>query len=266
MDERFSLAGRVAVVTGGAGLLGARFAAALAAQGASVAIADCDEVGARRAAQGIKARGKAAVQGYKVVLPQPDSVKRLKARVEKELGPVDILINNAATKTPGFFQRFEDYSLKDWNAVMDVNLTGAMVCAQVVGGAMALRGEGSIINIASIYGVVGSDQRIYEKSKYLGRPINNPAVYSASKAGLLGLTRYLAAYWGHRGVRVNALTPGGVFSGQNDEFTRRYSARVPMGRMARADELMGAILFLSSRASSYVTGQNLIVDGGWTAW
>lgn len=266
MTKKNTLAGRVAVITGGAGLLGTRFATALADRGASVAIADRDEAGAVRTARGIRARGEATVRGYKVILPKPDSIKRLKIRVEKDMGPVDILINNAAVQPPGFLRRFEDYSLKDWNAVMDVNLTGAMVCSQVFGGAMAQRGDGSIINIASIYGVVGADQRIYENSQYRGRTINNPAVYSASKAGLLGLTRHLATYWGHRGVRVNAVTPGGIFSGQNEEFARRYSYRVPLGRMARADEMTGAVLFLAGRDSSYVTGQNLIVDGGLTAW
>ncbi|MBI4423590.1 MAG: SDR family oxidoreductase, partial [Elusimicrobia bacterium] len=248
MRERLSLAGRVAVITGGAGLLGARFAAALADAGAAVAVADLDEAAARRVAGGLPSRRKPLARGYKLSLPKPASVRRLERRVARELGPVDILINNAATKTPGFFRPFESYALEDWNAVMDVNLTGAMVCCQVFGGAMAQRGRGSILNIASIYGVVGADQRIYEKSEHLGRPINTPAVYAASKAGLLGLTRHLAAYWGHRGVRVNAVTPGGVFSGQNEEFTRRYCQRVPLGRMARADELTGAILFLAGDA------------------
>ena len=131
---------------------------------------------------------------------------------------------------------------------------------------MAERRQGSIINTLSIYGIVAPDQRIYEGSSYEGRAINTPAVYSASKAALLGLTRYLATYWAERGVRVNALTPGGVFSGQNETFVRRYSARVPMGRMAEREEMCGALVFLASRASSYVTGQNIVVDGGLSAW
>jgi len=131
---------------------------------------------------------------------------------------------------------------------------------------MARRGRGSIVNTLSIYGIVGPDQRIYEGSSYEGRAINTPAIYSASKAGLWGLTKYLATYWGGNGVRVNAITPGGVFSGQNDVFVDRYSARVPLGRMAHKNELCGALVFLASDASSYVTGQNLVVDGGLTAW
>jgi NAD(P)-dependent dehydrogenase (short-subunit alcohol dehydrogenase family) len=149
---------------------------------------------------------------------------------------------------------------------MAVNLTGAVICAQVFGGRMAERKAGSIVNTLSIYGIVAPDQRIYEGSIYEGRAINTPAVYSASKAGLWGLTKYLATYWGSRNVRVNAVTPGGVFSGQNDVFVERYSARVPMGRMAEQDDLSGAMVFLISDASSYVTGQNIIVDGGLSTW
>ena len=131
---------------------------------------------------------------------------------------------------------------------------------------MASRGHGAIVNTLSIYGIVAPDQRIYEGSEYLGRPINTPAVYSASKAGLWGLTRYLAAYWGPKGVRVNAVTPGGVFSGQNEMFVERYSQRVPLGRMARPDDIVQAMAYLASDAATYINGHNLVVDGGWTVW
>jgi NAD(P)-dependent dehydrogenase (short-subunit alcohol dehydrogenase family) len=150
---------------------------------------------------------------------------------------------------------------------MGVNIDGMFLMAQAVGKQMIAQGHGgSIIQTASIYGVAAPDQRIYEGSQYLGRPINTPAVYSASKAAVIGLTRYLASYWGSQGIRVNTLTPGGVESGQNDVFSRKYSARVPLGRMARTDEMQSALLFLASDASSYVTGQNLIIDGGLTCW
>jgi NAD(P)-dependent dehydrogenase (short-subunit alcohol dehydrogenase family) len=149
---------------------------------------------------------------------------------------------------------------------MKVNATGAMLTCQVFGAAMAKRGRGSIVNILSIYGIVAPDQRIYEGSLYEGRAINTPAVYSTSKAALWGLTRYLATYWAARGVRVNAITPGGVFSGQNDTFISRYSARVPLGRMAQDDEMSGALVYLLSAASSYLTGQNIVVDGGLSTW
>ena len=149
---------------------------------------------------------------------------------------------------------------------MSVNLTGAMVCAQVFGGEMARRGRGSVVNVLSIYGIAAPDQRIYEGSEYLGRAINTPAIYSASKAGLWGLTAYLSAYWGKQGVRVNALTPGGIYSGQNQTFVDRYSQRVPMERMGSPLDLCGALTYLMSDAAGYVTGQNIVVDGGLTVW
>jgi NAD(P)-dependent dehydrogenase (short-subunit alcohol dehydrogenase family) len=149
---------------------------------------------------------------------------------------------------------------------MSVNLDGMFFVARSVGAKMIERNHGSIVQTASIYGVVGPDHRIYEGSKYLDRQISSPAVYSASKAGVVGLTRYLATLWGPTKVRVNTLTPGGVSSGQNRVFDEKYSVRVPMGRMAEAREMTGALVYLSSDAASYVTGQNLIVDGGLTAW
>lgn len=198
------------------------------------------------------------------------SVKDAVARVAAAFGGVDILHNNAATKTADlarFFDPFEDYTLSTWREIMGVNIDGMFLMAQAVGRQLLQQGRGgSIVQTASIYGVVAPDQRIYEGSQYLGRPINTPAVYSASKAAVVGLTRYLAAYWGDKGIRVNALTPGGVESGQNDVFSRRYAERVPLGRMARADEMESALLFLASDASSYVTGQNIVVDGGLTCW
>jgi NAD(P)-dependent dehydrogenase (short-subunit alcohol dehydrogenase family) len=165
-----------------------------------------------------------------------------------------------------FFEPFETYALEDWHEVMRTNVTGVMLCCQAFGAAMAAAGRGSIVNILSIYGIVAPDPRIYEGSLYEGREINTPAVYSTSKAAVWGLTRYLATYWARTGVRVNAVTPGGAYSGQNRTFVDRYSARVPMQRMAEPDEIAGAVVFLASRASSYVTGQNIIVDGGLSAW
>ena len=178
----------------------------------------------------------------------------------------DVLINNACCKTPNFFERFENFPLEDWNKVFDVNLTGCMLGCQTFGAKFAAQKHGSIINIASIYGVVAPDQRIYEGSEYLGKTINTPAVYSASKAGVIGFTKYLATYWGKDNVRANCVTPGGVFSGQNELFVEKYSSRVPLRRMAVPQDIFGAVAFLASDLSSYITGQNLIVDGGWTAW
>ena len=186
------------------------------------------------------------------------------------LGGVHVLHNNAASKSSdleAFFAPFEEYSPEEWRSIMAVNIDGMFHVAQAAGRQMIEQGTGgSIIQTSSIYGIRGSDKRIYEGSFYLDRQISNPAAYSTSKAAVVGLTTYLAAYWADQGIRVNTLTPAGVESGQNDAFKARYAARVPMGRMARADEMVGALVYLASDASSYVTGQNIVVDGGLSAW
>lgn len=267
MKTAFELEGRPVLVMGGAGILGKQICAALANSGAKVLIVDRDGDRAHAVAEGISsAAGEAVALGFACDITDRPSLIDLKMRIEAEVGPVQVLVNNAAAKSPNFFEPFESFPVGDWDLVMDVNLKGVMLGCQVFGGSMAERGQGSIINTLSVYGIVAPDQRIYEGSEYEGRAINTPAVYSASKAAVWGLTKYLAAYWGSRNVRVNAITPGGVFSGQNDEFVRRYSARVPLGRMASQDEMSGAIVYLSSDASSYVTGQNIVIDGGLTVW
>lgn len=259
----FSLSGRNVVVAGGAGILGSRISLALAGAGARVTVVD-RVVERVQAIAGSAPAG--AIRAIVADVSQPKGVGDAKRQIESETGPVDVLVNALATKSDRFFEPFEDYPLEDWNEVMRVNLTGPMLCCQAFGAEMVRRGRGSIVNILSIYGVVAPDQRIYEGSEYEGRAINSPAVYAASKSGLWGLTKFLAAYWGDKGVRVNAVTPGGVFSGQNDVFVGRYSARVPLGRMADHDEMSGAVVYLASDASSYVTGHNLVVDGGLTVW
>jgi NAD(P)-dependent dehydrogenase (short-subunit alcohol dehydrogenase family) len=265
----FDLTGRVALVTGGTGILGSRYIAALAEYGARVVIADLDAAKCEAAAARLAASYGAGALGVGVDVSDARSVAAMTDRVETTLGPIEVLVNNAASKSAdlgAFFAATESYSLDTWRQIMSVNLDGLFLVAQAVGARMCERRRGSIINVSSIYGSVGADQRIYEGSEYLGRPINTPAVYSASKAGVVGLTRHLAAQWGAHNVRVNTLTPGGVESGQNDTFKSRYGARSPLGRMARADEMVGAVIFLASDASSYVTGHNLHVDGGWSAW
>ena len=265
----FDLTGRVAVVTGAVGILGQRFSAGLADHGASVAVVDLDGAATSALAHDLQNKFGTKCMGVSADIADPQAVKVMADTIEKQLGPIDVLHNNAQAvrRDPArYFASVEDFDLDTWREIMSVNLDGTFLVAQEIGARMARRGRGSIIQTASIYGVVGPDQRIYEGSEYLGRPINTPPVYSASKAGIIGLTKYLATYWGARGVRVNTLTPGGVSSGQNEEFDRRYSARVPMGRMAEADDLVGALIFLASDASRYVNGQNLIVDGGLTAW
>ena len=265
----FDLAGKTAVITGACGILGRRFAAGLAEFGAGLALVDLDEAAAATLAAELGERHKVKAIGIGCDIAEPDAVRRMAERVEEKLGSAQILLNNAATKggdMDAFFAPVESFDLKTWREVMAVNLDGMFLVAQAIGGRMAEHGRGSIIQTASIYGLLAPDQRIYEGSEYNGRAINTPAVYSASKAGVIGLTRHLATYWAGRGVRVNTLTPGGVSSGQNSEFGRRYSARIPLGRMADAGDMVGAAVFLASDASCYVTGQNIVVDGGLSAW
>jgi len=258
--------GSVALVTGGGGILGQRFCAGLASAGARVAVVDLSDTAAAAVAATIGESAKA----FACDVSDPASVSACIDAVMARFGRIDILANNAATKTadPGaFFAPFEDYKLETWREVMSVNIDGMFLMAQAVGRQMLAAGRGgTIVQTASIYGLVGPDERIYEGSDYLGGPINTPAVYSASKAAVIGLTRWLATHWAKLGIRVNCLVPGGVSSGQNSAFSELYSRRVPLGRMAEAEEMVPAMLYLASGASSYVTGQVLAVDGGWTAW
>ena len=268
--NQFDLHGRVAIVTGGAGILGRHFCAGLAESGAAIAVVDLQEDKALELAQVLAERYKGKTIGIGCDVSSPESVQTMVAQVVAEFGEINILHNNAAGKSDdleAFFAPFEEYSLDQWRKIMAVNLDGMFLVAQAIGKQMVAQGKGgSIIQTASIYGVMAPDHRIYEGSFYLVRQINTPAVYTASKAAVIGLTKHLATYWADKGIRVNTLTPGGTKSGQNDEFNRRYSARIPMNRMANAHEIVGALLYLASDASSYVTGQNIIVDGGLNAW
>lgn len=269
-NKLFDLTSRTAVVTGGVGILGQHFCRGLAEFNANVVVVDLDENAATDFAKQLIEDYGIKASGIGCDVSEPESVKDMVDSIVGIFGKIEILLNNAASKSTdldAFFAPFEDYSLKEWRKVMAVNIDGMFLVAQAIGNRMIKQGNGgSIIQTASIYGMLASDKRIYEGSFYLDRQISNPAVYSASKAAVIGLTRHLAAYWADKGIRVNSLTPGGVESGQNDIFRERYSARVPMGRMARADELVGALIFLASDASSYVTGQNIVVDGGLSVW
>jgi NAD(P)-dependent dehydrogenase (short-subunit alcohol dehydrogenase family) len=271
--DRFSLVGRTVAVTGAAGALGGSFATALIDAGASVALLDVTPVdgatlGALRARTADGARVMTAVCDVRI----DDAVIAAHATVEAELGPVDGLVNAAAIHAPpggdaaALTGRFEESSSAASLAVLDVNLEGVVRCCRVFGGAMAARGHGSIVNIASHYGIVAPDQRMYASLRAKGDDFFKPAVYTTSKAGVIGLTRYLAAYWGEQGVRVNTLSPGGVLAGQDADFVAEYTSRTPLGRMASVDEYDGAVVFLISDASSYMTGANLVMDGGFTAW
>ena len=189
--------------------------------------------------------------------------------VVEHFSKIDILLNNAATKTSNinhFFESFVNFSLDTWRTVMSVNLDGMFLMAKAIGKQMITQQTGVILQTASIYSLMGPDHRIYEGSHYFGREINTPAVYTASKAGVIGLTKHLSTLWAEHGIRVNALCPGGVSNGQNSEFSKKYSARIPMKRMASTLDIVGPMLFLVSDASQYMTGQVVYVDGGLSAW
>ncbi|OGO72282.1 MAG: hypothetical protein A2Z37_17850 [Chloroflexi bacterium RBG_19FT_COMBO_62_14] len=268
--DAFDLSGEVVLVTGGAGLLGAEFCRTLGQAGASVVIADLAESSAGDIARKLTADGLTCM-AVGVDVTQAESTRDMVRVALDRFGRLDILVNSAALD-PKFDRdhagehsnAFEDYPLELWNQAVAVNLTGIFLCSQACVRPMLDQGKGVIINICSTYGLVGPDQRIYQRRGQ--SPRFKPVYYPTTKAGVLGLTRYLATYYAGKGIRVNALTPGGVYNDHDDEFERAYSARTILGRMARKDEMNGAVLFLASEASSYMTGANLVVDGGWTAW
>lgn len=267
VDRLFNLSGKVAIVTGGAGQLGGEYVRTLLDAGASVAAWDMRLDNPKGGLDDLNSDRLLKVQ---VDITDRKSIEAATEQVAKTLGVPGILINNAALDAPpnateqetGPFETYPEASL---DAMMDVNLKGMILCCQAVGGIMANNSGGSIVNISSIYGMLSPDQRIYEY-KAKERPFFKPIGYSVTKAGVLNLTRYLATYWAKKGIRVNTLTLAGVFNNQDDSFLANYINKVPLGRMARQDEYNGAVLFLSSEASSYMTGSNLIVDGGYSCW
>ena len=273
IQEMFSLKGRVAIVTGGPGLLGMEFCKTLAEAGASVLVADLNEPAARAVADELSQKGYSAA-AVRTDVTDPISVQNMVATAESQFGSVDILVNSAALD-PKFDPQaaakgipagsFEDFPLESWKQALDVNLTGMFLCCQaVVKPMLEHEKKGSIINICSTYGLVAPDQRLYQKNGE--QTAYKPVYYSVTKAGVLGMTRYLAAYYAGTQIRVNALTPGGVYNQHDDVFLQAYASRTVMGRMAEKHEMNGALLFLASDSSSYMTGGNLVVDGGWTAW
>lgn len=264
----FSLNNKVAIVTGALGLLGKQHCLALSEAGAIVIVCDLDGKQCNDFAFSLEGD----CTGESVDITSPDSIIKLKENVLKKYNKIDILVNNAAIndmfENPAAAEelsKFENYPLDLWNKSMDVNITGTFLCSQIIGSRMAEQGSGSIINIASTYGIVAPDQSIYKKADGSQNFYKSPA-YPATKGAVISFTKFLAAYWGNKGVRVNCLSPGGVENDQEEYFIRNYSSKTPLGRMAAPSDYKGAIVFLASEASSYMTGANLIVDGGWTAW
>ncbi len=266
----YDVQGKLALITGAAGLLGIEHAAALAGIGAKIVLTDVDTMALESAVETLKrAHPTAHVQIQVMDVTQPAAIAQVQDYLQA-FGGVDILINNAAVDPKVTAQgevaemsRFEQFPLTQWNFQLNVGLTGAFLCSQVFGSAMAAKGSGVILNIASDLSVIAPDQRLYQRSD---RPANQqpvkPVTYSVIKTALIGLTRYLATYWADSGVRVNALSPGGVFNGQDPTFVDRLTDLIPMGRMADRQEYQGVVQFLCSDASRYMTGQNLVMDGG----
>jgi NAD(P)-dependent dehydrogenase (short-subunit alcohol dehydrogenase family) len=259
-DPLFDLSGRVAVVTGGSGQLGRVYVAGLAERGMRVASFDL-----------VPGDLPDRVRGYEVDVTDRVAVAHAADEVASEWDVPHLLVNNAGLDSPPDAPAeevgpFEEYPEESFDAVMDVNVKGAFLCSQAIGGAMARAGRGSIVNVSSVYGLLSPVQDLYAFRREHGETFVKPVAYSVSKAAILNLTRYLATYWAKDGVRVNTVTLAGVWNDQPQEFLDAFAARSPMGRMLEAREALGAVVFLASDAASYVTGSNVVVDGGWSAW
>lgn len=266
--ELFLLTDKIAVVTGALGLIGKHHCGALAEAGAHVVVCDLDETACSQFADLLPTESL----GVGVDLSEPESISRLSKIIMDKYGRADVLVNNAAIndmfESPAMAaekSKFENYPLEIWQKMLDVNITGMFLCSQQIGSQMAKQGKGSIINIASTYGIVAPDQSIYKDEQGRQLFFKSPA-YPTTKGAVIAFTKFLAAYWGTAGVRVNTLSPGGVENGQDEYFVSNYSNKTPLGRMAQPTDYKGALLYLASEASGYMTGANLVVDGGWTAW
>jgi NAD(P)-dependent dehydrogenase (short-subunit alcohol dehydrogenase family) len=270
-DPLFDLSGRVAVVTGGMGQLGAGLATAFVERDMRVAIFDL-ATDPRPGVPGLRtALDERTIRVHECDVTDRGQVEAALALVEVDWGVPDLLVNAAAIDSPPDAPAeevgpFEDVPLDALERVVHVNILGVVVPCQVIGGAMARAGRGSIVNVGSVYGLLSPDQSLYEFRRERGETFFKPVAYSVSKSALVNLTRYLATYWGRSGVRVNTLTPHGIDNGQPAPFVEAFMARSPLGRLMDVSEAVGAVVFLASDASSYVTGANLVVDGGWSAW
>lgn len=277
IKEKFDLTGKNALVVGGRGFLGRRFCAALAEFGAKVYSADLPQPSLAAARDASAITEDPRIEQYNCNVTDPASVKQMVEEVAATAARIDVLVYSVTAKPKDFYVPFTECSLEGWQLVLRAELDGLFLTTQAVGKLMESAGAGSMIFLSSIYGIVGNDQHIYEGSNlhelYVGddtsetKQIYSHPVYAAAKGAVISLTRFLAAYWGDNNIRVNCISPGGLaHPGENEEFLKRYSARVPLGRKAGLDDVSGAVVYLASDASAYVTGHNLVVDGGWTAW
>lgn len=270
IQDKFSMKSKVALVTGGGGLLGKEFCRTLSEAGAAVYLADINAELIDRSLMELQQTNN-SIKGIQINVTDSLSIENVMEQIVSETGRLDVLVNSAALdpkfdpQHPQFYDNaFENYPLDLWQEGLSVNLTGTFLVSQAAARQMVKQDSGSIINLCSTYGLVGPDQRVYEDTGKVRT--FKPVFYSVTKAGILGFTKYLAAYYARTGIRVNALSPGGVENGHEEQFVKNYSSRTILGRMAHKDEMSGALLFLASEASSYMTGANLVVDGGWTAW
>ena len=268
LEKYFSLKNKIAIVTGALGLLGREHCYALSEAGASVIVCDLNEKECKNFAEEL---GNCSI-GIGVDITDSASLHNLLYIIKNNFKGIDILVNNAAVNdkfedasSAIELSTFEKYPIERWNHSLNVNLTGLFLCTQVIGSEMANAGTGSIINIASTYGVVAPDQSLYKDGNDI-QHFYKTVSYPTTKGAVISFTKYLAAYWGNKGIRVNSLSPGGVENSQDDFFIENYSKKTPLGRMAKPGDYKGALIFLASSASSYMTGANLIIDGGFTIW
>tara|TARA_Y100000741_G_scaffold359162_1_gene339441 strand:- start:7 stop:837 length:831 start_codon:yes stop_codon:yes gene_type:complete len=270
ISKLFDLEGRNIVITGSSGLLGSQYANTLSSAGANIILLDIDTTKNEKLKSALVKKYKNKISAYTLDISNQTEVNKTSKKIMKDFKKIDGLINNAAytskgakEKSDNAFGSFENFPIDIWQKSLDINLSGVFFCSQAFGKIMAKQGKGVIVNIASTYGLVGADQRIYGKSG-----LNLPISYAATKGAIVNFTRYLAAYWHGKNIRVNTLSPGGVMDKtyQEKSFIKKYSEKTILGRMANKDEYNGAMLFLISDASSYMTGANLVVDGGWTSW
>lgn len=260
----FDLKGRIALITGGAGLLGPEHAKALSDYGATIILADIDYEKCMLVCKKLLQEGIVCYAEF-LDVTVAECWQSLSDKIIDKFGKIDILINNAGftnqSQTENFHAPFEEFPLADWNKIMNVNLTGTFLGCRIIGNQMLQKGKGVIINMASLYGVVSPNHSIYE-----GTDISQPVAYSVSKHGVIGLTKYVSTLWAKRGVRINSITPGGVYNEHSGKFLSNFQQLNPISKMCDKSELRGAVVYLASDASSHVIGHNLIVDGGWTVW